>query len=194
VESLLRRGLASFRRCRALARRDGEKTSAHARSLLGRMEVWLAHQGRTGLTPEDRVILLPRFQRLARDAGSVAALSQDFEGVSRVFDAAVLSRVGTGKKHPHTREARYDYDAFGNIISQTGSTPKSSSSGLMRTRELAATVARGNRVERLLQRVSRVFVGREKTSAHARSLPARESMAASKTCGTPSQQPLPGLV
>ena len=45
-----------------------------------RMEVWLAHQGRTGLTPEDRVILLPRFQRLARDAGSVAALSQDFIG------------------------------------------------------------------------------------------------------------------
>jgi len=38
--------------------------------VLGRMEVWLAHQGRTGLTPEDRVILLPRFQRLARDAGA----------------------------------------------------------------------------------------------------------------------------
>jgi hypothetical protein len=46
--------------------------------VLGRMEVWLAHQGRTGLTPDDRVILLPRFQRLTRDAGSVAALSQDF--------------------------------------------------------------------------------------------------------------------
>jgi hypothetical protein len=44
------------------------------------MEVWLAHQGRTGLTPEDRVILLPRFQRLARDAGAVAALSRDFVG------------------------------------------------------------------------------------------------------------------
>jgi hypothetical protein len=48
--------------------------------VLGRMEVWLAHQGRTGLTPEDRVILLPRFQRLSRDAGSVAALSRDFVG------------------------------------------------------------------------------------------------------------------
>jgi ParB-like chromosome segregation protein Spo0J len=48
--------------------------------VLGRMEVWLAHHGRTGLTPEDRVILIPRFQRLARDAGSVAALSQDFVG------------------------------------------------------------------------------------------------------------------
>jgi hypothetical protein len=31
--------------------------------VLGRMEVWLAHQGRTGLTPEDRVILLPRHAR-----------------------------------------------------------------------------------------------------------------------------------
>jgi len=48
--------------------------------VLGRMEVWLAHQGRTGLTPEDRLILLPRFQRLARDAGSVAVLSRDFVG------------------------------------------------------------------------------------------------------------------
>ena len=47
---------------------------------LGRMEVWLAHQGRTGLTPEDRMILKPRFQRLARDAGSVAGLTQDFIG------------------------------------------------------------------------------------------------------------------
>ena len=48
--------------------------------VLGRMEVWLAHHGRTGLTPQDRAILKPRFQRLARDAGSVAALSQDFVG------------------------------------------------------------------------------------------------------------------
>jgi ParB family chromosome partitioning protein len=48
--------------------------------LLGRMEVWLAHRGRTGLTPEDRVVLSPRFQRLAREAGSVAALSQDLVG------------------------------------------------------------------------------------------------------------------
>jgi hypothetical protein len=46
----------------------------------GRMEVWLAYQGRTGLTPQYRVILLPRFQRLARHAGSVAALSRDFVG------------------------------------------------------------------------------------------------------------------
>ena len=48
--------------------------------VLGRREVWLAHQGRTGLTPQDGVILIPRFQRLARDAGSVSALSRDFVG------------------------------------------------------------------------------------------------------------------
>jgi len=45
--------------------------------VLGRMEVWLAHHGRAGLTPEDRVVLAPRFQKLSRDAGSVAALSLD---------------------------------------------------------------------------------------------------------------------
>jgi ParB/RepB/Spo0J family partition protein len=45
--------------------------------VLGRMEVWLAHHGRVGLTPEDRVILAPRFERLSRDAASVASLSLD---------------------------------------------------------------------------------------------------------------------
>jgi ParB/RepB/Spo0J family partition protein len=45
--------------------------------VLGRMEVWLAHHGRTGLTAEDRVILAPRFEKLSRDAGSVALLSRD---------------------------------------------------------------------------------------------------------------------
>ena len=45
--------------------------------VLGRMEVWLAHHGRAGLTAEDRVILAPRFERLSRDARSVAALSLD---------------------------------------------------------------------------------------------------------------------
>jgi ParB/RepB/Spo0J family partition protein len=45
--------------------------------VLGRMEVWLAHHGRAGLTAEDRVILAPRFERLSRDAGSVALLSRD---------------------------------------------------------------------------------------------------------------------
>jgi ParB-like chromosome segregation protein Spo0J len=45
--------------------------------VLGRMEVWLSHHGRSGLTAEDRVLLAPRFERLARDAGAVAALSRD---------------------------------------------------------------------------------------------------------------------
>jgi hypothetical protein len=45
--------------------------------VLGRMEVWLAHHGRAGLTPEDRAILAPRFEKLSRDAGSVARLSLD---------------------------------------------------------------------------------------------------------------------
>ena len=45
--------------------------------VLGRMEVWLAHHGRAGLTPEDRALLTPRFEKLSRDAASVAALSRD---------------------------------------------------------------------------------------------------------------------
>jgi hypothetical protein len=45
--------------------------------VLGRMEVWLAHHGRAGLTPEDRAILAPRFEKLSRDAASVASLSLD---------------------------------------------------------------------------------------------------------------------
>jgi ParB-like chromosome segregation protein Spo0J len=48
--------------------------------VLGRMEVWLAHQGRAGLTPEDRALLTPRFRKLADDAASVAKLSRDFLG------------------------------------------------------------------------------------------------------------------
>jgi ParB/RepB/Spo0J family partition protein len=48
--------------------------------VLGRMEVWLAHHGRAGLTPEDRAILAPRFEKLSRDAASVAALSLDLVG------------------------------------------------------------------------------------------------------------------
>jgi ParB family transcriptional regulator, chromosome partitioning protein len=45
--------------------------------VLGRMEVWLAHHGRAGLTAEDRAILAPRFEKLSRDATSVGALSRD---------------------------------------------------------------------------------------------------------------------
>lgn len=48
--------------------------------VLGRMEVWLAHHGRAGLTTEDRVILAPRFEKLSRDAASVASLSLDLVG------------------------------------------------------------------------------------------------------------------
>jgi hypothetical protein len=39
--------------------------------------VWLAHRGRAGLTAEDRAILASRFEKLSRDAASVAALSRD---------------------------------------------------------------------------------------------------------------------
>ena len=45
--------------------------------VLGRMEVWLAHHGHAGLTAEDHAILAPRFEKLSRDARSVAALSLD---------------------------------------------------------------------------------------------------------------------
>jgi ParB/RepB/Spo0J family partition protein len=45
--------------------------------LLARMEGWLTHQGLSGLTPKDWRILAPRFERLCRDATSVAALSRD---------------------------------------------------------------------------------------------------------------------
>ena len=48
--------------------------------VLGRMEVWLAHHGRAGLTPEDRAFLAPRFEKLSRDAASVASLSLDLAG------------------------------------------------------------------------------------------------------------------
>ena len=44
------------------------------------MEVWLAHHGRAGLTLEDRAILAPRFEKLSRDAASVASLSLDLVG------------------------------------------------------------------------------------------------------------------
>jgi len=54
--------------------------------VLGRMEVWLAHHGRAGLTPEDRALLAPRFEKLSRDAASVAALSRDL--VSEMMTAA----------------------------------------------------------------------------------------------------------
>lgn len=45
--------------------------------LLARMEIWLSREGRAGLTPKDRQVLAPRFERLTRDATSVAMLSKD---------------------------------------------------------------------------------------------------------------------
>jgi hypothetical protein len=45
--------------------------------ILAKMEVWLTTRGRSALTPGDHPILRPRFERLARDAASVATLSQD---------------------------------------------------------------------------------------------------------------------
>jgi len=63
--------------------------------MLARMEVWLAHQGRTGITPEDRRILQPRFEKLTRDAASVAALSGDM-----VMECEDDGRIHTQSDHP----------------------------------------------------------------------------------------------
>jgi ParB-like chromosome segregation protein Spo0J len=45
--------------------------------LLAKMEVWLTTRGCPALTPGDHAILRLHFERLARDAASVAALSKD---------------------------------------------------------------------------------------------------------------------
>jgi ParB-like chromosome segregation protein Spo0J len=63
---------------------------------LSRMEVWLAHQGRTGITAEDRRILQPRFERLSRDAASVAALSADM-----AMECETDGRIDTQRHHPN---------------------------------------------------------------------------------------------
>lgn len=55
---------------------------------LGRIETWLRHQGRAGLTPCDRSVLTPPFARLARDAQSVATLADDFIGELHVYEPA----------------------------------------------------------------------------------------------------------
>jgi ParB-like chromosome segregation protein Spo0J len=55
---------------------------------LGRMENWLRSQGRAGLTPCDRLVLTPGFDRLARDAQSVAVLAQDLIGELHTHDRA----------------------------------------------------------------------------------------------------------
>ena len=61
---------------------------------LSRMEVWLAHHGRTGISPEDRRMLQPRFERLSRDAASVAALSGDM-----VMECESDGRINTQRNH-----------------------------------------------------------------------------------------------
>jgi ParB/RepB/Spo0J family partition protein len=48
--------------------------------MLARMESFLSTQGRAGLTARDRELLAPRFERLHRDATSVATLSRDLVG------------------------------------------------------------------------------------------------------------------
>lgn len=80
------------------------------RQLAG-MEVWLAHQGRTAITAEDRRILQSRFERLSRDAASVAALSADMamecetdgrNSAQRHHPDVLQSNLTT----PHCEEAR----------------------------------------------------------------------------------------
>lgn len=62
---------------------------------LARIEVWLAHQGRTSITAEDRRILQPRFERLSRDASSVAALSADM-----AMECESDGRLAAQRHHP----------------------------------------------------------------------------------------------
>jgi hypothetical protein len=78
---------------------------------LTRIEVWLAHQGRTGITAEDRRILQPRFERLSRDAASVAALSADMamecDNDGRIHPQRDRSDVlPPGITSPHCEDAR----------------------------------------------------------------------------------------
>lgn len=78
---------------------------------LARMEVWLAHQGRSGITPEDLRILQPRLEKLSRDAASVAALSGDM-----VMECDNDGRIDTQSNRsdvlhpslgsPHSQDAR----------------------------------------------------------------------------------------
>jgi hypothetical protein len=53
-----------------------------------RIENWLRHQGRAGLTPCDRPVLTPAFARLGRDASNVAALAEDLITEMHAHDRA----------------------------------------------------------------------------------------------------------
>lgn len=55
---------------------------------LSHMETWLHHQGRAGLTPCDRLVLTPGLARLARDARSVAVLTEDLIAEFHIHDRA----------------------------------------------------------------------------------------------------------
>jgi len=63
--------------------------------LLGRMEVWLVHEGRAAITADDRRVLAPRFDKLWREAASVAALSKDMAS-----ECEIDGRIGTQPDHP----------------------------------------------------------------------------------------------
>ena len=45
--------------------------------MLSRMEQWLQHQGRSGLTEQDQVFLFPHFEKLSQRAQLVAGLAKD---------------------------------------------------------------------------------------------------------------------
>lgn len=61
-------------------------------ALLARVEEFLSSQGRAGLTARDRQILASRFERLSRDANSVAQLSALQERVDLLWRHSLLGR------------------------------------------------------------------------------------------------------
>ena len=56
--------------------------------LLAGMESWLVQRGRADLSVADRCVLLPAFQRLARDCTKVATETQDYLGEDTTHDRA----------------------------------------------------------------------------------------------------------
>jgi ParB/RepB/Spo0J family partition protein len=56
--------------------------------LLARMDSWLVQRGRADLSVADRCVLLPAFQRLARDCTRVATATQDYLGEDTTHDRA----------------------------------------------------------------------------------------------------------
>lgn len=71
--------------------RPGNRVARRLASVLdglSHLETWLHHQGRAGLSPCDRLVLTPGFARLARDARSVAALTDDLIAEFHAHDRA----------------------------------------------------------------------------------------------------------